>query len=506
MITPARLLFLILLVGAVTQVAPEVLAAEAGKPRFRLHLFSEPSSLSPFVQKNSGSLYLLAQLSCPLLKSTDSGSRPWGAHCEVKKQTVTCEIEKSLRFQTGENVTAEHYRKSFVASLNPQKPSPRAELLTQIHNAWAVLQGEKPVSELGIKATGNRLVFSVDGNPGEFLLTLANPLFTAVKDAEIPTREEWRKFSSCGPYQIENWAEGKKIQLVPNPHFPLGHPGRPDLEYLFIPEDGIALQAYQKGELDFLRRLPTLYLGQWENSPELRKVDQIRFDFLGLSAEFRDPHLAEALGQAIDYEAWQKLYHAKPRPGCFGIPDTWTKGRICWDFNPLAAKAALAKMQKDPRLAKLRLFYSKQGGDDHDRTMEFLQDQWRKNLGLEIKVEGQENKIFLETLNHQGAPFFRKGLSPERASCLAVLENFIKGAPENYLQWDDSRFKELIEKMRAPSKDPSKLCREGVLRLKDQGLLIPTGRIYFSLLLKPGWQGLELNSLNQLDLSGLHRN
>lgn len=475
---------------------------------FRLHLSGEPSSLSPFTQRTSASGYLLAQLSCPLLKWQSGEAIPWAAKCRLEKkgQRIRCEIDPELKFQNGEPVRAEHYLKSFRAFLNPTKPSPRADLLFAIRGAREVVAGKKPSSELGVSAKDRVLTFELEENSADFLLTLTNPLLTAVWSEDIPTRENFSKFVSCGPYQFSAWSSGKKIVLTPNPHFPKGHPKRPDLEYLFIAEDSLAYQAYQKNGLEFLRRLPTLYLPQWEKSIELHKVDQIRFDYLALSPEFRDPAIARALAQSIDFETWRKLYHAKPRPGCFGIPESWTKGPVCWDFNPSRAKIEFEKIKGDPRLKRLRLFYSKQGGDDHDRTMEFLQTEWKKNLGLEVKIEAQENKIFLETLRNTKAPFFRKGLSPERPSCLAILENFMTDAPENYPQVRRDDFDKLVRKLsRASGSEAGPLCRQGIELLRDEVFLIPTGPIYFSLLAKPDWQGWTLNELNQLDLSGLHR-
>lgn len=496
----------LVLTGALTLILAR--PAWTAPKTFRLHLFSEPTTLSPFTQKNSNSSYFLTQLACPLLKWDGTAVIKAGADCRLqKKTTVECTIDKDLRFQDGTPVTAEHYAQSLRQFLDPEKPSPRAELLLPLKNASAILKKEKPLSALGLKASERTLRFELEREDPEILLRLANPLFTAVHSPAVPTTARWKEFKSCGAYRIQSWETGRAIRLEPNPASKGGHPERPALEFLFVSEDSLALQYYQKNELDFLRRLPTLYIAAWKGKPDYKSVQQIRFDSFLLSPEFRDAALVGALAQAIDFEAWRQLYVAEPRPGCFGLPASMTNGAVCWDFDPKAAKASLAQVKDRARLSKLRLFYSKQGGDDHDRTVEFLQDQWKKNLGLEIRTEAQENKIFLENLRSGQIRFFRKGLAPDRASCLAVLENFRSDHPENFAQFKSPDFDRLVDGM--AQRKPSdalylKACRDGVEKLKTEALLIPTGPIYFSLLAKPGWQGWTLNNLNHLDLSGLH--
>jgi oligopeptide transport system substrate-binding protein len=483
-------------------------AQPLSKSTFKLHLFAEPTTLSPFLQRNSNSSYFLSQMSCPLLKWTGTQTVEAGASCRFQKQflLVECQIDPALKFQDGSPVTALHYQQSFQQFVNPDKPSPRAELLLSIKNAGSILKKEKPLSSLGIKADQNKLTIELENPDPEFLLRLANPLLTAVATPDIPILPAWQNFKSCGPYQISSWSSGKSILLAPNPHFNRGHADRPPLQFLFVTEDSLALQYYQKNDLDFLRRLPTLYIPAWKDKPDYRSIQQIRFDSLLLSPDDRKPKLAKALAQSIDYEAWRQLYFAAPRPGCFGLPAAWTDGPICWDFKPSEAKATLKTLKPAGAALGLRLFYSKQGGDDHDRTMEFLQDQWKKNLSLEVHIEAQENKIFVETLRAGKISFFRKGLAPDRASCLAVLENFRSDHPENYVKFQDPDFDQLIDALKKQNskKSKAKLCRDGVLALRDKAYLIPTGPIYFSLLVKPNWEGVQLNNLNHLDLSQLH--
>jgi oligopeptide transport system substrate-binding protein len=48
-----------------------------------------------------------------------------------------------------------------------------------------------------------------------------------------------------------------------------------------------------------------------------------------------------------------------------------------------------------------------------------------------------------------------------------------------------------------------KLCTDAIHILADENWIVPLGEIHFSLLVSPKFTGWKLNSLNQLDLTGL---
>ena len=113
----------------------------------------------------------------------------------------------------------------------------------------------------------------------EFLYNLANPLLSPSSDYEKAT---------SGPYELISWEPKHKITLRPNPYFSLGHPQRPNIEFYFVAEDTVALNLYEKNELDFLRRLPTLYIPKFKNRSDFFAIDQFRFDYYGFSPSLKD--------------------------------------------------------------------------------------------------------------------------------------------------------------------------------------------------------------------------
>lgn len=482
----------------------------AEKPVFRLHIFNEPSSLKPWDQKNSNAGYFLSQITSTLMSFQDDKlTGKLAQSCVYKKDTLlVCKLHPEAKWSNGRKIQASDFVRAFRSFLDPSKHAFRADLLFPIKNAKAVFTGKLPVEKLAVVANADdTLEISLESPDAEFIYTLASPLLYPLPSEELPDIENLRAnpslWLSSGPYKIERWQTQKRVRLTSNDFFVAKNSQRPQLEFLFIPEDSVAVGLYEKKQLDFLRRLPTLYIPRFKGRADYFEVKQIRLDYLGLN--IADENLRKALAGSLNYADLQKLFSAHAPPGCPGIGHKYYDGDLCLSFHAQKAKEFLNNA-KAP-LKQLEFLYSKQGGDDHQRAMEWMQSEWKKNLGLKIDLRGLENKIFIQTLENKVPDIYRKGIALERPTCLAALENFESTSSENYLKFKSKKFDSILLEMRRSQDTQVKkrLCTEALKLLLDPVWIIPTGPIHFTLLIRPGWTGWKLNELNQLDLSDLRR-
>jgi oligopeptide transport system substrate-binding protein len=494
-------LFLLLLLAGLSAEA----AAKA-EP-FRLHLIAEPSGLDPQRQKASVSSYLLQSLYRNLFfYDNDRGLVPdLGDSCKREGPLVlVCKLKKDLHWSDGSPITSADFLKTYRRLLDPQESFPRADLLFKIKNAAALYKGKKAGS-LGITAPDDRtLRFEFAERDPDFEYNLGTTQLAPVKNI-LTSGQKATELVVSGPYKVADWAAGSKISLVTNSFYKFGSGDqRPPVEFLFIAEDGVALQLYEKNELSFLRRLPTSYIPKFKSRPDFLWIPVIRFDYLGFGPVLKDhPKLREALSLSLNFPELQKVYSAEGLPGCPGIPESWTTEQLCYKQDIAKAKAALALDKNTPQ--DLKLSYSSQGGEDHRRGTEWMQAQWSVVLGLKIQVVLKENKIYLNELQQNPPTIFRKGVAPDRPTCLATLETFAEGNPENYIQLKDPEYQGILKSLAeaTQSKEQKKLCTQGVRYLMEHYVLIPTGPIHFAMLAKPEFKGWKLNSMNQLDLSSL---
>lgn len=462
---------------------------------FRLHLSNEPGGMDPHKQRTSASSYLLGNLYRNIYTFDDrKGLVPDLGDCkEEKKKFLTCALKKDLKWSDGSALTTQDFLRSYLRILDPKTGSARADLLFPIKNAEDIYLGKAKPESLGftiISPTSFKIEFKDD--VGEFKYDLANFL-------TAPVKPDLKVFS--GPYKLKEWQKGQKIILEKNPVYHAGHPSRPLVEFLFIEEDTVALQLYEKNQLQFLRRLPTLFISQFKSRKDFHWVPVTRFDYLGFGPELKDQeNVRKAFTYSLNYAELQRIFSSEGRPGCMGLPDSWFPSKApCFDFD-------LKKVPKVETDKTYTLMFSALGGEDHKRATEWLQNQWKKNAGLKTHLEMKENKIYLQSLRTSPPALFRKGGAPDRPTCYSALQTFSEKSAENFIGLKSPDYEKILSSL-AKAKNASakkKLCLEGVHYLMRNHLLIPLGAIHFSILAKRDWPGWKLNQLNQLDLSELH--
>lgn len=463
---------------------------------FRLHLANEPGSLDPNKQKTSASSYLLGNLYRNFFTFDDKNGlvADLGAGCtRDKKKNLTCRLKKDLRWSDGSPLTSADFLRTYKKILDPKSTAPRADLLFKIKKAQDVYSGKSQPSELGITTPDALTVrFEFQEPDPDFEYNLSSFLLA-------PTKADLNAFS--GPYKMAEWKKGQKIILTPNSHYSGGHDQRPNVEFLFIEEDSVALQLYEKNELQFLRRLPTLFIPSHKKRPDFHWIPVTRLDYLGFGPELSQKEdLRKAFTYSLNYAELQKIFSSEGRPGCMGVPDSWFPEKApCYDYD-------LKKVPKIQESSTFTLMFSSLGGEDHKRATEWLQNQWSKHAGLKTRLEARENKVYLQILQQNPPALFRKGVAPDRPTCLAALETFAPKSPENYIRLQSEEYNKILSSLSKAEKSPEqkKWCQAGMDFLMKRHLLIPLGAIHFSMLIKPEFTGWKLNQMNQLDLSNLH--
>lgn len=472
--------------------------AHSAEKSFRLHLSREPANLDP-QKANSVASYVLANLYRNLFTyDNDRGLVPELAESCLRPSDLIleCKLKKDLKWSDGQTITSADFLRSYQKLLDSKNQSPRADLLFKIKDALSYYQGK--AKTFGITTPDAlSLRFEFSEPDLDFEYDLANLQLS-------PSRENLKAYS--GPYKLKEWKKGQKILIEKNENYFRGDENRPPVEFLFIEEDTVALQLYEKNELQFLRRLPTLFISSYKSKPDFHSVPVIRFDYIGFGKPLNENRdVREALSLSLQYPELQKIFSSPGIPGCSGLPESWEEKVPCHNYDFKSAQRAWAKVPADLKEKSYPLLYSTLGGEDHQRATEWMQSQWKK-IGAKVQPTVMDNKIYLSEMKKEPAAIFRKGIAVERPTCLAALSVFTGHHPENYLRLREPAYDQILKKL-SQSKTPAekkKYCTLGVEFLMKDYRLIPTGRYELSLLAKPDFAGWKLNQMNQLDLSDLH--
>ncbi len=483
-------------------------------PVFRFSLSVEPNGADPVRISSSESNYFLVNVlrglyfvdAKGIAKPEIAKSCAWiKAHSKLR-----CEL-KNAKWSDGKPIRAAEFVESWRRILAPSTKGFGVTILSTVKNATAIYQGTAAPETLGVRAVSDSILeVTLEQNDREFIDRLAHPALVATRAGFQYDRENAANAPFSGPYRIVEWKVGTRVRLETNPSYETirkTNSPRPPVEVLTIDDDEAAFNLYREGTLSLLRRLPTHYLKAWKDSPELFQIPVARFDYLAFGPPFRgEPEFRKALALALNYEELKVIYSALGIPGCPGIDAAWMEKVPCVEYNVERAKEAWLKVPLELKTKRWTLAFSKLGGDDIQKGMEWMQAQWKKNLGLNIELKPIEQTTYLGLLRDNPPDLFRKGVGLDRSTCLAAVEIFTKGDPENFIRLDLPEFQKAVETLRVAKTERARkhACTEVVKILVERNEVIPLGRIHFSMLAKPDFAGWVLNPLNHLDLSHLH--
>lgn len=479
---------------------------------FSFHLNQEPATLNPSLTTSSSS-YLLGNLYRNLYRFDQNSDLQFelAETCTPldKKNKFTCTLKKNLQWSDGTPLVAQDFINSYQWILSSENKSPRADSLFSIKNAKSFYLKNSTWNSVGLKAPNdNTLIFELDKSDLHFKYKLAL-LNTSPVKKNSASKNQYDEFLFSGPYKIIGHEKQKKYLLTPHtPYFKalhLDHLPPTNVQVLILSDESTALKLYEKNELQFLRRLPSLYIPKYKDSVDYLSQPVLRFDYFGFSIN-TSLELRKALALSLDYSELQKIFSSEGIPGCPGIPTDWSELNKfpCHTMDLTEAQKSLKNIPKY-LLKNIMLYFSQQGGEDHRRAAEWMQNQWKTKLNLNVKIQSFENQVFNEMIRTKSPTLFRKGVSLDTPLCEEALQIFTTNHPENFMKFSDPTFDSLVEKMMVEKKQnlSKKFCNQGIQYLMSKYIILPTGPIHFAMLVKSNIKGLTVNSLNQLDLSRL---
>ncbi len=475
------------------------LAAESAEAPFRLTLFAEPTTLDPQMLSSASGNYITTLIHRGLYRyDTDKGLIPDEGHCQWEdkgRTTLTCSIFESSQWSDGSKVSAVDYQRAFNFLADSKNGSPQAELLSKI---------KAPIKVLG---------------PQKFQITFVRPdadfLSKLIHPALYPRHKSHQKefvlkknLITNGAFFLKSFSRGQSFTLARSPWSKTLNQQRKNLiqevQALIVDSDTTSLNLFEAGKINLVRRVPTENFHRYKNHPGFYQFSVLRFDYIGFSPELRPfPDLRHSLASSFTPSGFQKLFKTKGKPGCPPIPNSFFEGskdEVCYQKSPKKIKK-----QKWPDHVKPVLAFSEMGGDDIRRAAEWFQSQWKAISKVDVELESRDQKVYLNWLKASPPSLFRKGLSLDRPTCLAALENFKSNHPENFIRLNEEEFDGLVEELEGSilESKTKELCKKGLNYLIQKAHLIPLGEMEFSLLIDPKYEGVRFNSLNQLDLRDL---
>jgi oligopeptide transport system substrate-binding protein len=393
--------------------------ALAENQEYRLRTLGEPTTLDPQIAAFATDINIIKQLFRGLLYyDKDLGVVPAAAE-EVPSTenggisadglTYTFNLRDDLMWSDGQPLTASDFEYSLKRLFAPEVGATGYyyTFYTNIVGAEAYSEGEGSVDDVGVTAVDDTTlqIELNDVQPTLLLLMALWPAYPVRQDVVEQYGEAWTEAGHLignGPFALKEWSHEDHITVEANTNY--WGDDKPTLQtilFKMIPDESVALIAYQNDELD-ITEIPLPDTKRYEGDPEQLKYAELTTfaqEFNNTREPFTDPMVRKAFKMAVDSDAYVDNVRGGSGLPAFswvppGMPGYNAEIGTEYAFDPEGAQALLAQSTyggADGLPGVTVTIADTQAGR---LTAEFLQEQLRVNLGVNIDIEILESATY----------------------------------------------------------------------------------------------------------------
>ncbi|WP_425450152.1 peptide ABC transporter substrate-binding protein [Virgifigura deserti] len=431
----------------------------------------------------------------------------------------TFHLRQDAKWSNGDPLTAEDFVYSFRRAVDPDTAADYAPILIPIRNAEAIIAGEMPVDQLGVKAVDPHTFRMTLNGPTPFILgVLSHNISFPVHRATVEKfGNEWTRPGNAvtnGAFMMTDWVPQSQVTVVKNPHFHDAENVKLD-KIVYYPTEDLAeeLKRFRAGELHITYDIPSEQIkwaeenmaDQFHNTPYFGTyyyVVNLTREPLGSSLKLR-----KALALAIDREILtDKVTQGGELPAYSWVPP----GVEGYDQQ----EVDFAKMSQAERNALAKKLYAEAGyGPDNPLELELLYNtnenhrkiaiavasMWKQTLGAQMTLTNKEWKVYLEDRDLKKHELARAAWIGDYVDPLNFLELFLSNAGErNDAGYNNPEFDRLLAEAAKPENVDKRmdiLEQAEAVFLADMPL-IPIYHYTTQHMISPDVQGWEFNVLD----------
>ncbi|APB05223.1 MULTISPECIES: ABC transporter substrate-binding protein [Raoultella] len=449
------------------QVPPGTVLAE--KQELVRNNGSEPASLDPHKVESDVEFNIISDLFEGLVSVSPAGeiqprlAEKW----ENKENTVwTFHLRPGITWSDGTAITAQDIVWSWQRLVSPLTASPYSSYPGNMHivNAKEIAEGKKAPETLGMKAVDDATLEVTLTQPNAaFLAMLAHPSLVPI-DKVLVNRfgEQWTKpehIVTSGPYKLSAWVVNERIVAERNPRYwDNEHTVINKVTWLPIHSEAADVNRYKAGEIDIVYTVPINQFAQLKKTmgDQLNVSPQLAtyyYEFNTTRPPFNDPRVRLALNMALDKDIIaEKVLGQGQRPAwLISQPDiggvklqnpeyaSWPREKRIAEAKKLLSEAGYS----DSHPLVFNLLYNT--SESHQRVAIAASSMWKKNLGVEAKLQNQEWKTMLDTMHTHNFDAVRYAWIADYDDAATFLNNFRTGDSENTSQYSNPAYDEALK-------------------------------------------------------------
>jgi oligopeptide transport system substrate-binding protein len=429
-------------------------------------------------------------------------------------KSYTFFIRENALWSNGDPVTADDFVWSWKRMLSPLMASEYAYQLFTIKNAKEYNHGIiTDFSEVGVKAIDNKtLHVELENATPYFLSLLAHYSTYAVHPPTIlkfgkidEAGTLWTRpgnFVGNGPFQLVKWKLNYIIKVERNPFYWDKEIVKLN-EILFYPIDSVLTEErmFRTGALHIANSIPLDKIETYtEKYPDLISINPYLgtyyYRFNVNKEPLNNPLVRLALSMSIDRNAITKSITKGGQIPAFTFTPPNTKGYYAKNdairYDPKLAKKFLSQagFENGQGFPEIELTYNT--SDGHRRIAVAIQQMWKDNLNIKVKLSNQDWKVYLSRIKSLDYQIARAAWIGDYPDPNTFLDMFVSNGGNNQTGWSNITYDNLIASA-AKEADPIKrysIFQEAERILMEESPIMPI-YTYTRILLKhptvKGW-------------------
>ncbi len=374
-------------------------------------------TMDPAVMGDTGSAAYVVEVFGGLLtlnrslKVVPDIAEKWEVSPDGKTYTFT--LRSDVKFHDGKPVTAKDFVYSIERAADAKTNSHTAD--TYLGDIKGVLEklGGKAQQVSGVKSPDDKTVqIEIDSPKAYFLAKLQYPTAFVVdkENVEKGGKSWFQKPNGTGPFKMTEWRPDERVILERNPNY---HLGPAKVNKVNVSLTGGGLTRFENDEID----ITSIALADIERVSDpthpLNKQfivgSELDVSYIGLNAEtapFDDVKVRQAFAMSVDTEKLIKVAVKDLVVPAKGVtpPDmpgfnAAIRGNR---FNPDEAKRLLRESKYAGNLPPIQMTVGG-SGTTLGAFGEGLLEQWRTNLGVDVKAQIVEFATYLSDLKRNPA-------------------------------------------------------------------------------------------------------
>ncbi len=433
--------------------------------------------------------------------------------------TYTFTLHADNRWSNGEALTAGDFVFSFRRLVDPATAAVSTRSIGAVANAAAVIAGELPPAELGVRAIDDLTLEITLEQPTPYFLSQLTytgmfPLYAPALEAHGDEHARPGTLVTNGPYRLAAVETGSLVELERNPYFRDDADTAIDrVHYHVLVEPMSEYNRFRAGELHITESVPpSIFPGVKAQYPAaLRTAPSLGVYYYGLNVT-RPPFadnlaLRQALSMAVDRDVLvEKIVGRGEEPAYSFVPPGLP------GYEP--PQLSYHSMTQDERNAQAkRLYYSAGYSEENPARIELryntseehqaialaIESMWREVLGVEVELINEEFQVLIANMRERKVTeAFRSAWNGDYPDAHTFLTTLESDAEWNLPGWQSEEYDALMQRA-ASQGDPETRMRfleEAERVLLAEQPLIP---LYFYVskhLVSPEVEGWEDNVLD----------